>query len=432
MVVSIRSPPVHGGSTPVAVCIVTAPKTHDRRTLPGPMDQFDIVQRRSCEGRMIRVRIAYTPKERLAQLTMVLLVGGVITAGVLGLDRALVVLAALLVLAIGLLQVEARARHRLVHRLLISHHESVVEEQKLFRRNSQVMQRKQEALQTSMENLGPMLHRLNHQFDRASTFDESMQARQEDTLDLVRSTDMRLRASTERATERWMKVNSLVESAGRAIVNQTLAGTQLTRRIPEDLSLPQFGGWAADASVVLRLTHIITLARSPLVVECGSGTSTLWLAYAAQRAGGRVVALEHEPRFAEMTRRTLTEHGLHEVAEVRDAPLSIVSMDGAEYEWYAPEALHDLKDVGVVFVDGPPKWVAPDSRYPALPMLSPLLAVGAHVVLDDAFRPGEREVVRRWLETFDLEEYPVDDKSLRWFGYHGERRGASTSPIRPG
>ena len=38
------------------------------------------------------------------------------------------------------------------------------------------------------------------------------------------------------------------------------------------------------------------------------------------------------------------------------------------------------------------------SRYPALPALEPRLAPGAIVVLDDATRPGEREILERWSE----------------------------------
>ncbi len=49
-------------------------------------------------------------------------------------------------------------------------------------------------------------------------------------------------------------------------------------------------------------------------------------------------------------------------------------------------------------VDGPPAYAAGHglARYPALPVLYDWLAPDATLVLDDAERPGEQEVLRRW------------------------------------
>jgi hypothetical protein len=52
----------------------------------------------------------------------------------------------------------------------------------------------------------------------------------------------------------------------------------------------------------------------------------------------------------------------------------------------------------VLLVDGPPAYAAGHGPacYLALPVSCDWLAPGATVVLDDAERPGEREVLRRW------------------------------------
>ena len=54
--------------------------------------------------------------------------------------------------------------------------------------------------------------------------------------------------------------------------------------------------------------------------------------------------------------------------------------------------------IDLLLVDGPPAYAAGHglARYPALPVLGDRLAPGATVVLDDAERPGEQEVLRRW------------------------------------
>ncbi len=60
------------------------------------------------------------------------------------------------------------------------------------------------------------------------------------------------------------------------------------------------------------------------------------------------------------------------------------------------DLIDDLIDL--LLVDGPPAYVAGMglARYPALPVMLDRLAPGATLVLDDAERPGEQEVLRRW------------------------------------
>ena len=58
--------------------------------------------------------------------------------------------------------------------------------------------------------------------------------------------------------------------------------------------------------------------------------------------------------------------------------------------------------IDLLVVDGPanPPEVGGWARYPALPVLDPLLAAGAIVFVDDVHRDGERRMVAAWLEEF--------------------------------
>ena len=161
--------------------------------------------------------------------------------------------------------------------------------------------------------------------------------------------------------------------------------------------MPSSGHWALNPTDLLALLHLVERRRPALVVELGSGTSTLWLAYALERIGGRIVSLDHDPRYAAKTREMLRAHGLDAVAEVRDAPLRQITVRDAEFDWYDVSAVTDLKDIDLLLVDGPPGSIGPLSRYPALTVLRPRLAPGATVVLDDFGREDERETLRRWV-----------------------------------
>ena len=168
-----------------------------------------------------------------------------------------------------------------------------------------------------------------------------------------------------------------------------------------DGSLPATRGWAASPDFLLELaTHALS-SRPGCVVECSSGTSTLVLARCAQRNGyGKVFSLEHEPLYAEQTRRQLARHGLSAWAEVIDAPLRPYRLGGEEWPWYQHELLQRDLAIDMLVIDGPPQATRALARYPAGPLLFPRLSAGAAVFLDDAARPGERAVLQRWEAEF--------------------------------
>jgi len=112
------------------------------------------------------------------------------------------------------------------------------------------------------------------------------------------------------------------------------------------------------------------------------------------------VALEHDERFGDAVMAQLREHGLEEQAAVRLSPLQPVELGGESFEWYDVNSLRDVERCELVFVDGPPGEIAPLARYPALPVLADRMPPGACILLDDADRPHEQQVLDRWAKEF--------------------------------
>jgi predicted O-methyltransferase YrrM len=181
-------------------------------------------------------------------------------------------------------------------------------------------------------------------------------------------------------------------------MHQTQAIANLFALVPTSGVVPFMGGWAASPDLVLMLVGEVLSRRPALVVECGSGVSTLWLSLVIDHYGleTRIVSLDHDPVYAEQTRQTLRDHGVAHVAEVRDAPLAPTGLPGHDTPWYSLEAVEDLHDIGLLFVDGPPDATGPLVRLPAVPVLKDRLAARASVVLDDVIRAAEQEVTSRW------------------------------------
>ena len=186
--------------------------------------------------------------------------------------------------------------------------------------------------------------------------------------------------------------------------------------LPASGVLPATRDWAASPDLLLVLVDLVITERPSLVVECGSGASTLWLALAMRRFGidGRIVALDHDPVFGAKTRGFLARHDVTDLAEVRDAPLESFSLDGETYSWYARRAWEDLTGIDLLFVDGPPAATGHQARYPALPLLIGSLSPVATAVLDDLVVPDMQKVLRLWLDAhpdFEAEILPLEKQA---------------------
>ncbi|MCP5374038.1 MAG: class I SAM-dependent methyltransferase [Hyphomicrobiales bacterium] len=200
-----------------------------------------------------------------------------------------------------------------------------------------------------------------------------------------------------------MAVEEVRENLGNKLENlfrqeQFLA--LLHAELDLDLPLPPAGGWAASPDFLLLLARHARAAAPAVVVECGSGVSTVVMARCLQlNGGGHVYSLEHDSRFAAKTREDLERYGVAGFATVLDAPLRPVRLGGRDWPWYGTEDLPG-GDIDLLIVDGPPMPVDPLVRYPAGPVLFPRMRAGGTVFMDDTDRPGEREIAGRYGREF--------------------------------
>ncbi len=159
----------------------------------------------------------------------------------------------------------------------------------------------------------------------------------------------------------------------------------------ENDALPHLGSWKADTFLLHRMVDIIEASAPATVVELGSGATSLVIAKAlAQHGGGMLHSYDQHAPFVEAMEGWLAEHQLD--AAFHHAPLGQrdVRWPGLWYNLTAVPGSIDL-----LVIDGPPWAVHPFARGMA-ERLFPLIAPGGMVLLDDAARPGERYVARRW------------------------------------
>lgn len=163
--------------------------------------------------------------------------------------------------------------------------------------------------------------------------------------------------------------------------------------------MPPLDDWALDADVMHLVASLLWDHRPELVVECGSGSSSVWLGYLLEQLGtGRVVSLEHDQRYGQAARDLIRAHELADRVEIRSAPLADwTDPAGTSYPWYDRAAVEDLTGIDLLLVDGPPGATGEQARYPAVPVLLPRCSDRVRILLDDAARPDETAISDRWL-----------------------------------
>ncbi len=150
-------------------------------------------------------------------------------------------------------------------------------------------------------------------------------------------------------------------------------------------------GWRIGDEACALLDRLIREHEPRLIVECGSGKSTVVLAEVADTYGGTVVALEHDEKWLAETAALLYDAGV--VPHLRLAPLDYGK---APPYWYAKRAWGDLDGIGMLVVDGPPNFGKLNARRPAVPLLRDRLLPGCLVILDDVQRQSERDAMAEW------------------------------------
>lgn len=125
-----------------------------------------------------------------------------------------------------------------------------------------------------------------------------------------------------------------------------------------------------------------------------------------------LISVEHDERWIAVMEQYLQQLSVSpSVYFVVHAPLAPVApalkdeMDAQK--WYDYSALEEQlgkRSFDMVLVDGPPAYQTDkqEARYPALPFMKERLECDFVVLLDDVGRDGERSIVERWIDRYDL------------------------------
>ena len=160
------------------------------------------------------------------------------------------------------------------------------------------------------------------------------------------------------------------------------------------------GEWALDGETLDRVAAIVRERRPSVVVEFGTGTSTVALAALLAESGdpdARVLSFEESPDWGGHVNHLLAERGLAGRVSIVCLPLVGPTDDLPAGYGLTPEADELLRAYppDLVLVDGPTLGSGA-SRLGTVPLVAPFVERDAVLLLDDALRDAELLIASVW------------------------------------
>lgn len=181
------------------------------------------------------------------------------------------------------------------------------------------------------------------------------------------------------------QLGDAVKTISRLPAGQIPDRTQLTELVE---------GWSNEGYAA-NLEYLEAVAKHSVntpgpILECGSGATTILVGILCGQQNIGVWSLENSPEWQERVTNVLTSNGISGV-HVCASPL----IEYGEFVWYDPPLARMPKRFSLVICDGPPGDTK-GGRYGLLPVMGDRMPPGSTILLDDAARPGELELIRKW------------------------------------
>lgn len=200
------------------------------------------------------------------------------------------------------------------------------------------------------------------------------------------------------------KLAEAAEAAARKVATPSVPAASRAVKAPLDQDLERvldkakFTDWSITRACAVKLYQEVQRLGSKSIVDFGSGVSTLVFALHAKRTGAKVVSLEADKKWLDITASTLRELGLEEQVRLIHAPLKEATrhkISRATYHFdFQVGAPYDF-----AFIDGPPERIG---RHGTLPSIAAHMDDKWAVWLHDGARPGERKCVALWSKYLPL------------------------------
>ncbi len=198
-----------------------------------------------------------------------------------------------------------------------------------------------------------------------------------------------------RALKRFSTKDDILIASKRVL--KTRGEDLPVRALKDMLSGVLLGDWALDKASIMVLWQRLQEERPRIIIESGSGTSTLIHAryFQLHQPDGRVISLEQDDQEKTRVEELLNKHGLSSFAHVLYAPLD--QFDRYQVDADVLEKILGQDKADWLVIDGPSG--KPGCRSAVMDAMLPYMTSKARWFTDDAFRDGELDFLQRWQQT---------------------------------
>ncbi len=184
---------------------------------------------------------------------------------------------------------------------------------------------------------------------------------------------------------------------GNSIYSQIDALIGIYNFLKPSFPFPIMREWPASPDFMKRLINIIIEEKPETILDVGSGITSIIAGYCVQKYGmGKVISIDHERKYYNITKDNLEKHNLHQFVHLQLAPLKNYIIKGKEWQWYDKSFMKKGQKFDLIIIDGPPGFIQPHSRYPVLQIIKHNLNKEFTILLDDGARKEESEIVELW------------------------------------
>ena len=187
--------------------------------------------------------------------------------------------------------------------------------------------------------------------------------------------------------------------------------------------------FALAPSALLSVLNDVLINNRRIILELGSGYSSVYLAMALKNSSGRIITVDSNEAWLDQVMARATAAGVADRICPVLAPLTpIAGRDGAQ--WYDVKSIKKALDgdrVGLLLGDGPVALskALKYARAPAVPMLKDVLNDRYAIFLDDIHRLSHAKIASDWSDELSLRFSLVHARG----GFAYAAQGAAFDPI---
>lgn len=240
----------------------------------------------------------------------------------------------------------------------------------------------------------------------------ALQNKIKEQAELTQNQDLLLQTINQRFKQLENRLIKQTKLEANNVIKQIESYHYLQNFFVDSSTIFDFHGWPISADFGALLIRLLQKKHYDLVIEFGSGTSTVLMAkaikqiYAKQKNKPFIISFDHLEQYANQTKEMLVTANVENLAQVSLAPLApyngLADQDSIYYDsTLIFDILHSYqtsKELSIlVVVDGSPESTCNLARYPALPILMSIFnRAKLDILMDDANRAGEQQIVTLW------------------------------------